>query len=167
MRRLFHERSLYGSTSPGGDESFGEFAHGNLIGCLRSEVPCATECIRIFQKAHCQQKITGKGVQDMLPGAGSLRISDDDGFASGQGADAIGNDTILCPVAAADDVSSAGCGKAKMGAKAFLSKVRAAIGGSRQFLPLPCWRCRGHGRPADRFPGSPRPIPCSHNIYRT
>ena len=54
-------RCLDGATSPGSDKTFGKFPHGNLIRCLRPEVPCAAEFIRIFPETDCQQQITGKG----------------------------------------------------------------------------------------------------------
>ncbi len=46
----------------------------------------------------------------MLPGPDGLGAADADGLTTAQGADAIGNEAVRTPVAAADDVACSGGG---------------------------------------------------------
>jgi len=54
----------------------------------------------------------------MLPGACGLGVADEDGFPFGEGADAIWDDTVLCPIATTDDIAGTGRSKADMGPRA-------------------------------------------------
>ena len=56
-------------------------------------------------------QIAAEGLQDVLPGTNGLGAADSDGLMTAQGTDAIRNEAVCAPVAAADDVASPGrCG---------------------------------------------------------
>ena len=79
-------------------------------------------------------QVTGEGLQHMLPGARGGGVAHRDGLAVLQVADAVWDDAVFCPVAAADDVAGAGGGDADSRRLARVRRVEigAAIGGDGQ-----------------------------------
>ena len=77
-----------------------------------AEVPGAGIFLWILPQGGAELQITAEGFQDVLPGPNGMGIADADGLMSAQGADAIGNEAVRTPVAAADDVARPGRGGA-------------------------------------------------------
>ena len=75
-----------------------------------SEVPALRDCGAAGEQRFGQLEIAGKRVEHVLPGPNGARASNPHRFAFGPSADAVGNQRIRRPVAAADDIAGASRG---------------------------------------------------------
>src|SRR4029077_1317420 len=75
-----------------------------FFGC-RTEVPGFTETSRVAREALGEREIARQRLQHVLPGAHRVRSPEYDGLARRKCPHAVGNESILCPIAAANDVA--------------------------------------------------------------
>ncbi len=97
-----------GTIAPVFYQPVGHFGNRQMVVVLRAEVPGAGILLRIFAKGGAHPQIAAEGFQDMLPGPDRMGAADADGLMKAQGADAIRNESVRAPVAAADDVTRPG-----------------------------------------------------------
>jgi len=96
-------------------EPFGHFDDRQMAAILGAEVPGAGVFLWILPQGGAKLQITAEGFQDVLPKANGVGAADADGLMTAQCADAIGDEAVCAPVAAADDVSCTGGGGADGG----------------------------------------------------
>ena len=99
---------------------------------LRAEIPCLTEHLRLLPQLLAKAQIARQNIQHILPRLGCIGVADGKGLAGLHGADAIGDQAILGPVAAAHHIAAAAHGNAL----ALRQQKGTAIGSDENF------RCR-------------------------
>ncbi len=116
---MFFLVNLFPRAGPAAQDFLDQVADGAVrvgFGTEIERLGVAGDLRRIFFSARLlkfctEQEIPAERFEDMLPGAGKVRIAHRDRFSLRQGADAIGHEAVLGPVAAADDVARAGRGE--------------------------------------------------------
>ena len=88
------------------DKQLRELLHRDVSVVGRSEIPArAPLCLRLLEHPCGEREIARERLEHMLPGAYGCGIPQGDRFACRQMAHDVGDDPILSPVTAADDVA--------------------------------------------------------------
>ena len=84
----------------------------HLGDCMRfgwREIPCFAETRTVFEKRFREHQVSGKRIEDVLPGPDSMWIPQYYVMAADHRSNQVWNQAIFCPIAAPDHVSSPGC----------------------------------------------------------
>ena len=145
-------------------ERIDHFVH-RAKGCrIRPEIDSARRAVGRLHQRLRQREIPRERLEHMLPRPDGVRVAQRDRLARRERPDAVGNQPVGGPVAAADDVAGTGRRDRRPVAEKALAKA------ARQAVPRrPCCCCTDRGRRADhpprtagpRSPPLPRPLPAS------
>jgi hypothetical protein len=80
-------------------------ADGSIAVGIRAKIPSASITQRILPHLGSKPQVASKRLQDVLPGADGLGVSDRDTLACHKCPDTIGDKTILCPISSADHIA--------------------------------------------------------------
>ena len=94
-----------GSPAPKFRGLFDDPAHRARILIIRPKIPAFGVGGAVLIKPFGQQEIAAQGFQYMLPGANGVGVADAGGLAAFEGGQQVGDQPVLGPVAAADDVT--------------------------------------------------------------
>src|SRR5207302_10639851 len=96
----------------------------------RPKIPRARKVMGVCVKTSSEGQVTVQGIQNMLPRTDGRRVPELDRAIFLQGSDAIGNDAIRRPIAAADDVAGPHRSRAQ---SLSCREIRISVTGENEF----------------------------------